>query len=454
METPGLGLWVGLQEAEATIKGATVKQDLRTSDKALRICLLTYRGNPFCGGQGVYVQYLAHELAQMGHQVHVISGPPYPWIGDGVRLHKVESRIFFGYPSSQILSQIPLKQILKPLDLYEFSSSRMGVFPEIRAFSFRAYAKLRELLRQQPLDVIHDNQCLGYGFLLMKAFGIPLVATIHHPLSIDRRTWFETPGGLRQRIRMLLYYPLVMQKLVARTMDWIVTVSRDASVQIQRDFGIPANKIRVVYNGLDAEIFKPVPLQQRVPKRIIFVGNVADRKKGVLYLLQAMSQVDPSAHLIIVDGGTPARVSTWDLVKALGLEHRVRVTGKIDTEELVRLYSSAQLAVVPSLYEGFGFPAAEAMACELPVVATRAGALPEVVGTDGSCGILVPARNPGALADSINSLLSQPGKCVEMGKAARQRVLACFTWRRAAQQLVDLYLESKGAYHKPQNIFP
>lgn len=425
---------------------------MENGSRALNICLLTYRGNPFCGGQGVYVQYLAQELARLGHKVHVISGPPYPWIGDGVQLHKVDSRIFFGYPSSQILAHVPLRELVSPLNFYEFSSSRMGVFPEIRAFSFRAYQRLRQLLRQEPLDVIHDNQCLGYGFLLMKGFGIPLVATIHHPLSIDRRTWFETPSKLGQKIRMLLYYPLVMQKIVARNMDRIVTVSQDASFQIQKDFKIPAGRIRVVYNGLDSDVFKPMPHQARVPKRILFVGNVADRKKGILYLLQAMAGVDPDAHLVIVDGGTPIRVSTQELVKALGLDSRVKVTGKIDRDELVRLYSSAQIAVVPSLYEGFGFPAAEAMACEVPVVATTAGALPEVVGTDGSCGVLVPPRDPQALARAINALLSQPGKCVEMGKAGRRRVLDCFTWKRAAEELVDLYMEMKGAHHKPKNI--
>lgn len=421
--------------------------------RPLNICLLTYRGNPFCGGQGVYVQYLAQELARLGHKVHVISGPPYPWTGDGVQLHKVDSRIFFGYPSSQILAQTPLKQLMSPLNFYEFFSSRMGVFPEIRAFSFRAYSRLRQLLHQEPLDVIHDNQCLGYGFLLMKAFRIPLVATIHHPLSIDRRTWFETPSKLRQKIQMLLYYPLVMQKIVARNMDRIITVSKDASFQIQKDFGVPEGKIRVVYNGLDSDVFKPLPHEKRVPKRILFVGNVADRKKGILYLLQAMAKVDSEAHLVIVDGGTPTRVSTQDLVKTMGLEHRVTVTGKIDRDELVRLYSSAQIAVVPSLYEGFGFPAAEAMACEVALVATTAGALPEVVGTDGSCGVLVPPRDPMALAHAINALLSQPDKCVEMGKAGRRRVLSCFTWRQAAQQLVDIYLEIKGAHHKLQKIF-
>lgn len=415
--------------------------------RPLRICLLSYRGNPFCGGQGVYVQYVARELAKLGHRVHVISGPPYPLEMKGVELHRLKSNIFFGYPSSQILAQISLGTLLKPLNAYEFASSRIGVFPEMRAFSFRAYAHLRKLLGHESVDVIHDNQCLGYGFFLIKATGLPLVATIHHPLTIDRRTWFETPASLIQRIRMLLYYPLVMQRIVAHRMDRVVTVSQDASRQIQRDFGVPEKRIRVVYNGLDSQIFRPLPQQPKVPNRIIFVGNVADRKKGVLYLLQAMAKVPPDAHLVIVDGGTPTRVCSADLVRVLGLEARVTVTGKIDTEELVKLYSSAQLAVVPSLYEGFGFPAAEAMACGLPVVGTRAGALPEVIGDDDSCGVLVPPRDPEALAWAINGLLRDPHRCEAMGRAARQRVLKKFTWERAAKELVEIYREILDAHH-------
>lgn len=416
-------------------------------DGSLNICLLTYRGNPFCGGQGVYIHYLAKELVRLGHKLHVISGPPYPVPVEGVKLHEIRSHIFFGYSSRNILREKSPKDLISPLNFYEYASSRMGVFPEIRAFSFRAYRYIHSLMKRERLDVIHDNQCLGYGFLLMKYFGVPLVATIHHPLTIDRRTWFETRAGLRRKIRMLLYYPLVMQGIVARRMDRIVTVSEDASRQIQRDFGVPKERIRVVYNGLDSEAFKPIPDQRKVPGRIIFVGNVADRKKGVLYLLEAVAKLKRDAHLILVDGGTPARVSAHDLVENLGLKDRVTVTGKIDRDELVRLYCSSQLAVVPSLYEGFGFPAAEAMACEVPVVATTAGALPEVVGKDGSCGLLVPPREPEALARAMGELLEDPERCISMGKAARRRVLELFSWRKAAEQLVEVYRELLSADH-------
>jgi glycosyltransferase involved in cell wall biosynthesis len=415
---------------------------------SLKICLLSYRGNPYCGGQGVYIQYLARELVRLGHEVHVVVGPPYPISMDGAHVHPLTSDIYFGYSTAQILSRSRAGEILSPLNLYEYVSSRMGVFPEIRAFSFRAYFHLREILRHRSFDILHDNQCLGYGFLLMKRFSIPIVSTIHHPLSIDRSTWFESPSTFKQKVKMILYYPLLMQSVVANRLNGIVTVSKDSARQIYRAFGVPMERIRVVYNGLDASIFRPMPEVPKEANRIVFVGNVADRKKGIAYLLEALSLLDPAVHLVIVDGGTPARVSTQELIERHGLKQRVSITGKVDREELVRLYSSAQVAVLPSLYEGFGFPAAEAMACELPVVATTAGALPEVLGPNGETGLLVPPRDPRALADAIDQLLRDPRRCAVMGRSARRRILEHFTWEKAAEQLVEVYREVIGAHHR------
>jgi glycosyltransferase involved in cell wall biosynthesis len=407
----------------------------------LRICLLSYRGNPFCGGQGIYVQHLAEELVHLGHQVSVLVGPPYPTSMDGAKVWRVPNHIFFGHSTAKILSRVSPNAFLSPLNCYEYASSRIGVFPEIRAFSLRAFLHLREIFKHESFDILHDNQCLGYGLLLVKNFGIPLISTIHHPLSVDRSAWFEQPSTLKQKIRMIFYYPLIMQRIVANRMDRIVTVSQDAALQIQKAFGISEERIRVVYNGLDASVFRPISDGRKIPNRIIFVGNVGDRKKGVSYLLEALPLIDQDAHLVVVDGGTPARVPTQEMIRRHGLQHRISVTGRIRRDELVSLYASSQVAVVPSLYEGFGFPAAEAMACELPVVATTAGALPEVVGRDGEAGILVPPRNPSALASAVNQLLNDPGTCQRMGKAARQRILRTFTWRKTAEQLIEIYRE-------------
>jgi len=281
--------------------------------------------------------------------------------------------------------------------------------------------------------------------LLWKKLGIPVVSTIHHPLSIDRATWFENPSSLKQKIRRVLYYPLVMQGIVSRRLDRIITVSQESARAITEAFGVPPEKIRVVYNGLDTKEFAPLPGWPKKPNSLIFVGNSEDRKKGLLYLLQALRLLPEEVTLTVVDGGAPHRSFAPLLTEKYKIGHRVHFTGKIGPGELARLYCSAEIAVVPSLYEGFGFPAAEAMACELPVVACAAGALPEVVGEDGA-GILVPPRDAQALAQAIRLLLGNPHLRRQMGQAARRRVLNLFTWENAARQMVEVYREVVDAH--------
>ncbi len=409
----------------------------------MKICLLSYRGNPYCGGQGIYLMYLARELAKLGHEVHAIVGPPYPFPVEGVTYHYVSNHNYFNIKDF-VKPHKPFATF-NPLNFYEFAASKLGIFPEIESFSFRAYSKLRQLLKTHSFDVIHDNQCLGYGFLLIKQFGIPCISTIHHPLTIDRSTWFEYPSSFFLKTKRILYYPLVMQKYVANTMDLIVTVSHDSAQEIYNAFGVPLEKQRVVYNGMDSSIFNPVKLPKR-HNSLIFVGNVEDRKKGVIYLLKALTLTRHKVYLTIVDGGAPNRnyVPRW--IDKFNLNEQITFTGKIPLDKLVQLYAQTQIALCPSLYEGFGFPAAEAMACELPVIASTGGALPEVVGQHMKTGILVPPRDPYALAEAIDFLIENPDIRNRIGKAARQRVLKTFTWENAARQMVNVYQEAIDAY--------
>lgn len=416
-------------------------------ERKLKIALISYRGNPYCGGQGIYLTYLANELVKLGHEVHVLVGPPWPLFLQGAVVHKIENFNFFG-KKRNFLPPVNPWRIFAPLHFYEFIASRFGVFPEIKAFSLRAFYKLKELAPNYRFDIIHDNQCLGYGMLLWKRLGIPVVATIHHPLSIDRATWFEQPSNLRQKIRRVLYYPLVMQGIVSRRLDCIITVSQDSAKEIVKAFGVQMEKIRVVYNGLDTKVFAPLPKIRKKPKSLIFVGNSEDRKKGLLYLLQALTWLPEEVTLTVVDGGAPQRSFAPLLAEKFRISHRVQFVAKIEPQELVRLYCQAEIAVVPSLYEGFGFPAAEAMACALPVVACQAGALPEVVGNDEKSGLLVPPRDAQALAHAISYLLKNDELRRQMGQAARQRILNLFSWERAARELIEVYREVINAYHR------
>ncbi len=411
----------------------------------MKICLLSYRGNPYCGGQGVYLMYVARELVKMGHEVHAIVGPPYPFEMEGVTLHRISNHNYFNITKNYIKPHKPFAT-LQPLNFYEFVASKLGIFPEIETFSFRAFLKLKELVKEHRFDIIHDNQCLGYGFLLIKLLGIPFVSTLHHPLTVDRSTWFEYPSDFSLRMKRVLYYPLIMQKIVTNRMDHIITVSHDAKREIHEAFGTPLNKQSVVYNGLDSSIFHPIPGVKKIKNSVIFVGNVEDRKKGVSYILRAISLTRNRVHLNIVDGGAPNRRFVPHWIDKFGINDRITFMGKVTNEKLVELYNRSEIALSPSLYEGFGFPAAEAMACELPVIASTAGALPEVVGKHMETAMVVPPRDPQAIADAIDFLVENPAKREEIGKAARKRVLAAFTWENAAKEMVKVYEEVIRAY--------
>ena len=403
----------------------------------MRICLLCNRGNMYCGGQGVYLYYLSRELHRLGHEVHAIVGPPYPQLAEGVIEHRVENlNLFeFGFPKHD-----PFK-IFTPLNLYDVAVTRVGKFPEMFTFSFRAYDKLRQIMSEYKFDIIHDNQTLGYGNILMKSLGIPLVATIHHPLPIDKKTDLPYIHSIQGRLRRILFYPFFMQHMAAAAMDRVITVSEDAAGEIHNSFKVSHKKMRVVYNGIDIEMFMPRAEIQKERGRIIVVSNTSDRKKGVLYLLRAMRELrkEMDVKLTIVDRGLPDNEYTPAIVERCGLNGSVEFTGRITTEELAKRYCTAEVAVVPSLYEGFGFPAAEAMSCGIPVVSTTAGALTEVV--DEESGILVPPGDHMAIAEAVKRLMSDDALRQRMGVAGRARVLKMFSWEEAARKTLEVYQE-------------
>jgi glycosyltransferase involved in cell wall biosynthesis len=413
----------------------------------VRIALLTYRGNMFCGGQGIYAACLARELRRLGHDVHVIAGPPLPELEPGIPLHVIPNENVFGVKHPEWARRENPFGLLWPLNLWELGVSRFGVFPEMQSFGLRLLLAWRRLQARHRFDVVFDNQSLAWGLLGIQATGVPVVSVIHHPLHIDRAADFAIDPSLLKKIKRTLYFPLFMQEQVARRLDRIVTVSEASRREIGRYFGIPEKQVDVVPNGTDTELFRPVP---GTPKEadLLFVGRTEDRKKGLGTLLEAMTLLPERVTLKIVDGRIPEDGLVARFVRRYGLERRVILHRRLlTTPELVQQYSTARVAVVPSFFEGFGFPASEAMACGLPVVANAAGALPEVVGTDGQAGVLVPPRDPRAMAAAIRGILAAPERAERMGRAARRRVERVFRWSDAAAGLVAVFEARLRAAH-------
>ena len=404
----------------------------------MRVCLLGDRGNMYSGGQGVYLHYLSKELHRLGHDVCVIVGPPYPNIVEGVSVERIPDPNFF----EKGLCRENVFQAFSLVNFYELAATKLWMFPELFAFGFKAYDKARRLQRQSHFDIIHDNQTLSYGTLLLKALGIPVVATVHHPLPIDRKAEIMQAEDFKGKLGGVMFYPFFMQHLVARRMDRVITVSQSSAEEARNAFGVSPDRLRVVYNGIDTALFRRREGVKKEKGRLIVVGNTRDRKKGILYLMRALQLLkgEVDVKLTVVDAIDPDDAFACELVGRYGIEDMVTFTGHIDNEELIRRYSASEIAVTPSIYEGFGLPPAEAMSCEVPVVATTAGALPEVIG-DGETGILVPPADEVALAAAIKRLLGDEELRLRMGKSGRERVKRLFNWESTAKRVVEVYQE-------------
>ncbi|HKA16427.1 MAG TPA: glycosyltransferase family 4 protein [Myxococcota bacterium] len=410
----------------------------------LRIAFVAYRGNMRCGGQGVYLWFLARELARLGHRVDVWVGPPYPdpmpfaHSVNPLRNHQYWGK-WFSKDRRALIPQ-PRTRLLNPLEFYELGASYLGFLPEPLAFSVRALLAIAAQLRAgERYDVVHDVQCLGFGLLGLRALGLPVVSTVHHPLTVDRRSSFLRDTNLREAIGTMAFYPVGMQSFVARRIDRLFTSSAASARQIERDFGVARERIRMVANGVDTDLFSPDLAVQRDPHEVLCVGRASDPNKGVPTLVEAIAKLPRPVRLTLVDDPHPDNPAR-KRARALGIEDRIDVVGRVEVETLVGLYRRAALVAVPSLFEGFGLPAAEAMACGTPVVATAAGSLPEVIGTAGG-GILARAHSADALARGIAELLAQPAARADLGAQGRKGVVAAYSWPSVARRTAEVYAE-------------
>src|SRR3954463_1646334 len=350
-----------------------------SEDQPLSIAYLSYRGQPHVGGQGVYTRHLTKALADLGHTVEVLGGQPYPVLDPRVALTKLPSLdIFNDQHPGRFPAYWELRHWEDWVEVLQFSA---GTFPEPLAFSLRAWSELRP--RADQFDLVHDNQCLGYGVLAIANL-IPTVVTLHHPISKDRELEMAHAPNWRKRVSMGRWYSFVkMQARVARRMPRIVVVSENSIKDIHDDFGVGYDQMRLVPVGVDPELFRPLPDVPRVKGRLITTASADVALKGLAYLLEAVAKLRTEREVSLTIIGRPKSGKSADLIESLGLRDVVSFVSGVLDERIVELYAEAELAVVPSLYEGFSLPAIEAMSTGICLVATDGGALPEVTGRDG-----------------------------------------------------------------------
>ncbi len=411
---------------------------MASDDRPLRLAYLSYRSKPTVGGQGIYTRHLTKALVDLGHTVEVLSGQPYPVLDDRVGLTKLPSLDIFNdhYPG-RFPAYWEIRSLPDVLEILQFST---GTFPEPLAFSYRAYRELRH--RISEFDLVHDSQCLGYGILAIDKI-LPTLITLHHPITVDRRLEVEAAPNRRKRLSIGRWYSFVkMQGRVAQRMPRIVVVSGNSIDDIHTDMGVERERMRLVHVGVDPDLFRPLPEIERVPGRLITTASADVELKGLRFLLEAMAKIRAERNVsLTVIGRAKEGGKSAELIERLGLADHIEFVTGVPDERIVELYAQSELAVVPSLYEGFSLPAVEAMATATPLVATTGGALPEVTGADGETVLQCEPGDVDSLVGALRRALDDPDLRARIGAAGRDRVSRLYTWRQTAMRTVEQYRE-------------
>lgn len=414
----------------------------------LRIAYLTYRGKPHVGGQGVYTRHLTKALVDLGHHVEVYGGQPYPILDPRVRLHELPSLDIFNdehpgrFPGYWELNNWP--------NIVETAQLLKGTFGEPLAFSIRAYRALRE--RVADFDIVHDNQCLGTGILKIEKL-IPTVVTLHHPITKDRKLEMEHTENFWKRHGIGRWYSFVkMQGKVASKMPRVVVVSENSIQDIHTDMKVSLDRMRLVPVGVDPELFTPLPHIERKAAHLITTASADVALKGLSYLLEAVAKLrtERDIHLTII--GKARNGSSAELIDQLGLRDCISFVSGVTDEQIVELYAQGELAVVPSLYEGFSLPAIEAMSTGICLVATTGGALPEVTGRDNETVLSCPPGDVDGLVSAIRRGLDDKELRQRIGAAGRTRVMERWSWRDCAALTVEQYREVLAMPHNAKKL--
>jgi glycosyltransferase involved in cell wall biosynthesis len=406
-------------------------------DAPLSIAYLTYRGKPHVGGQGVYTRHLTKALVDLGHTVEVFGGQPYPILDERIALHQLPSLdLWNDYFPGRFPGYWELKT---KADWAEAFSHLRGTFGEPLAFSMRALQALKP--RQHDFDLVHDNQCLGYSILGIEKL-IPTIATLHHPITRDRALEMAHTANWRRRYSIGRWYNFVkMQGRVASRMPRIVVVSENSIKDIHTDMGVSLDRMRLVPVGVDPDLFTPLAGVTRTPGRLITTASADVALKGLSYLLEAVAKLRTERDVTLTIIGKPREGASNDLIDHLGLRPHIEFVSDVSDQRIVELYAEAEMAVVPSLYEGFSLPAIEAMSTGICLVATDGGALPEVTGRDGDTVLQCRAGDVGELVTVIRRGLDDAELRARVGEAGRRRVVERWSWKHCAQLTVDQYRE-------------
>ena len=401
---------------------------------SLKILILSYRSAPFGGGQGIYVKDLSQALVNLGHEVTVFSGPPYPELDKKIVLIQSPGlNLFETFNFKDRFFKFINHKDKTTSDFYEFFSVLFGGFPEMRTFGVRA----KKYVLKNNYDLVIDNQSVSYGMEYIQIL-TPLIEVIHHPITMDLKYELSTNNNLIYRFSRHRWYSFLrMQKKVAPLLKNILTPSNNSKKDISKEFHVKPENISVIHNAVDSNIFRPYPEIKNLPQRLITTASADVPLKGLdfsLYALADLSKEFQDIELLVI--GTLRKGGHTDrLIKKLNLNERVTFKTGITKDEIAQEYAKSSVAIVSSLYEGFGYPVAEAMSCSIPLIATDVASIPEI--TD-NFAILIPPKDSDAIRDSIRKILLEPDLYNKVAAKGRLHIKNKFNWQTIGKQYEEL----------------
>jgi glycosyltransferase involved in cell wall biosynthesis len=401
---------------------------------SLKILILSYRSAPFGGGQGIYVKDLSQALVNLGHEVTVFSGPPYPELDKKIVLIRSPGlNLFETFNFKDRFFKFINHKDKTTSDFYEFFSVLFGGFPEMRTFGVRA----KKHVLKNKYDLVIDNQSVSYGMEYIQIL-TPLIEVIHHPITMDLKYELSTSNNLIYRFSRHRWYSFLrMQKKVAPLLKNILTPSNNSKKDISKEFHVKPENISVIHNAVDSNIFRPYPEIKNLPQRLITTASADVPLKGLdfsLYALADLSKEFQDIELLVI--GTLRKGGHTDrLIKKLNLNERVTFKTGITKDEIAQEYAKSSVAIVSSLYEGFGYPVAEAMSCSIPLIATDVASIPEI--TD-NFAILIPPKDSDAIRNSIRKILLEPDLYNKVAAKGRLHIKNKFNWQTIGKQYEEL----------------
>ena len=400
----------------------------------MKVGLLSYRSHPYSGGQGIYIKHLSRALNSLGHDVSVLSGPPYPELDDNVELIKIPSLGLF--ESGERLEAFRLSFLWNPIDFYEWITVMTGGFPEPYTYGKRVIKKLKD--SNFKFDVLLDNQSLSDSLLEIQE-NHPLAVTIHHPITKDHRLEMESATNWKEKLSSSRWHNfLPMQKRVAPQLNHIICVSQPSKEDVISEFNVDKNKITVIPNGIDIDTFKPSLVAKTLGFRIVTTASADIPLKGLRHLILALPRVMDEFPLtsLVVIGKSPEKSNLDKLIDDLDLQDKITFKSGISELEIVKIYHDSDIAVIPSLYEGFGFGAGEAMACGVPLISTDSGGLKQVIG---DAALKISPGSVKEIEDGIFKLFNEEETRKELSIKGRKRMEELFDWKIAASNYIDVF---------------